>query len=302
MTTDAIIKFDQINKSFGKFQALKNVNLTVNRGDFFAFIGPNGAGKSTSLRILLGLIKANSGQAELLGHDSAHLDPQLLKEIAYLPSEAPLYKNRTVQQVMDLSAASHGLKSRAESQRLIQLFELDTHKKVGDLSLGNRKKVAIVTALHHPSQVLILDEPTSGLDPLMQEIFWQEIKSRHQAGATVFVSSHDLTEVQKYCQQAGLIRQGEIIFQDQIERLIQDTFQRVTINGLSQVEGLTGIENFTQSEGQIHFRYMGHVTDLLNFLQAHQDQIEQVFIQPPSLDEVLHHYYQKAPQTESEGR
>lgn len=287
-----IIQAQNLSKSFGKHTALDQVNFNVHEGDFCAFIGPNGAGKSTTIRILLGLIKASSGQAQVFNQTCSTDQARLMHRIGYLPSEAPLYKSITVTELLNLSRAQQASDCQAEQKRLIDLFELNPSARIQDLSLGNRKKLAIITALHHRPELYILDEPTSGLDPIMQDRFWQEMTQRHHAGATIFTSSHDLAEVQKYCHQVVLIRQGQIVFHDSLDQLLSDNYKQISLKGQLTKPDLAGISNWQIQDNNYHFRYQGTIKDLLQALNHDNQVIEDISITPPTLDSLLHQYYQ----------
>ena len=162
------IKITNLTKSYGKARGIQNLSLTVKQGEFFGFIGPNGAGKSTTIRTLLGLIHKTSGNAEILGMDIQKDNQKILSKIGYLPSESAFYAGMRVRDVLKLSADLRKIDCKDEAERLCERLQLDTSRKVEELSFGNRKKVAIVCALQHNPELIILDEPTSGLDPLMQ--------------------------------------------------------------------------------------------------------------------------------------
>ena len=190
------VRTSNLTKYYGRARGIINLNLSVREGEFFGFIGPNGAGKSTTIRTLLGLIKQNSGMAEIFGMDTVKNRQKILENIGYLPSEAVFYSGMRVREILKLSADLRKRDCRKETVRLCERLQLDTSRKAEELSLGNRKKVAIVCALMHKPGLLILDEPTSGLDPLMQREFFDILQERNEEGATIFLSSHVLSEVQ----------------------------------------------------------------------------------------------------------
>lgn len=202
-----------LTKYYGKHRGIENVDLCVQEGEIFGFIGPNGAGKSTTIRTLLGLIKKSGGEAKVLGMDIEADKEKILYNVGYLPSEASFYSGMRVAEVLSLSAKLRKKDCREEAKRLSKRLELDLNRKVGELSLGNRKKVGIVAAMQHKPQLYILDEPTSGLDPLIQREFFNILKERNEEGATVFLSSHVLSEIGRYCSRAGILRDGKLIKQ-----------------------------------------------------------------------------------------
>ena len=205
------IETEKLTKYYGKARGVEELDLSVEQGEFFGFIGPNGAGKSTTIRTLLGYISPSSGSARVLGLDTAAQRREILSRVGYLPSEAVFYRGMRVKEVIALSAALRKKDCKQEAASLCSRLELDTEKKVDELSFGNRKKLAIVCAFQHRPDLYILDEPTSGLDPLMQREFFALLQERHREGASVFLSSHILSEIQRYCSRAAIIRQGRII-------------------------------------------------------------------------------------------
>lgn len=200
-----VIETNGLTKFYGKSRGIVDLNLTVEQGEFFGFIGPNGAGKSTSIRILLGLIKSNSGNAKIFGKDITSHKNEILADVGYLPSDTAFYPGMRVKEVIKFSADLRKTDCSEEAKNLCERLELDTSKRMDQLSFGNRKKVAIVCALQHCPQLCILDEPTGGLDPLMQREFFEILKERNSNGATVFLSSHILSEVQRNCTKAAII-------------------------------------------------------------------------------------------------
>ena len=208
-----MIQTTHLTKSYGKARGVTDLTLHVPEGSCFGFIGPNGAGKSTTSRTLLGLISPTSGSAAVMGLDCVKDRTVILAQVGYMPSEAMFYPEMRVSEVIRLSADLRKRDCRAEAAALCEALELDTKKRIRELSLGNRKKVSIVCAMQHRPRLCVLDEPTSGLDPLVQRAFWSLIEQRRKEGATVFLSSHVLYEVQRYCDRAAIIREGRLVIQ-----------------------------------------------------------------------------------------
>ena len=206
-----MIYMKNLTKTYGRARGVTDLTLHVPAGTCFGFIGPNGAGKSTTIRTLLGLIAPTSGSAEVMGLDCVRDRTAILAQVGYMPSEAAFYPEMRVSQVIRLSADLRKKDCRAEAAELCRDLELDTRKKIRELSLGNRKKVSIVCAMQHRPRLYVLDEPTSGLDPLVQRAFWSQVERRRQEGAAVFLSSHVLYEVQRYCDRAAIIREGRLV-------------------------------------------------------------------------------------------
>ena len=207
---DAIIT-QGLTKYYGKSRGIVDLDLSVEEGEFFGFIGPNGAGKSTTIRSLLGLIRPTAGSASLLGRDIASDRRALLAQVGYLPAETSFYPGMRVGEILKLSAGLRGMDCRRAAERLCERLRLNPTARVDALSLGNRKKAAIVCALQHDPRLLILDEPTSGLDPLIQKEFFTILHERNAAGTTVFLSSHVLWEVRWNCRRAAILREGRLI-------------------------------------------------------------------------------------------
>lgn len=287
---DAIRTYS-LTKYYGKARGIIDVDLTVKEGDFFGFIGPNGAGKSTTIRTLLGLIAPTGGRAEIFGRDIPSHKEDILSEIGYMPSEASFYHGMKAGEVIRYSARLRGRDCRQEAERLCNRLELDPEKKVNELSLGNRKKVSIVCALQHNPRLCILDEPTSGLDPLMQREFYDILTERNAEGTTIFLSSHVLSEVQRHCRRAGVIRGGRLLVSDTIDHLGQTHTKRVTVRGISGPPALDGIKDVKAVGDTLTFLYGGGPDLLLKALAA--VPLTDVNIVEPDLEEIFLHFYRE---------
>lgn len=284
------IQLSNLTKYYGKSRGILNLNLDVKEGEFFGFIGPNGAGKSTTIRTLLGLITPSSGQAKIFDETIRRRNPQIRSHIGYLPSEAVFYRGMKVKDLLKLSADLHYKDCSAEREILCRRLQLDVNRKVDELSFGNRKKVAIVSALQHQPKLLILDEPTSGLDPLMQREFFQIIRERNEQGATVFLSSHVLSEIQRNCTRAAIIREGRIIACDRVEVLSKTNAKRISVQGQVSLDSLEEIRDLKENDGIFSFLYGGDIHRLLETLSA--GTITDLSISDPDLDEIFLHYYE----------
>ena len=284
------IQLSNLTKYYGKSRGILNLNLNVKEGEFFGFIGPNGAGKSTTIRTLLGLITPSSGQAKIFDETIRRRNPQIRSHIGYLPSEAVFYRGIKVKDLLKLSADLHHKDCSAEREILCRRLQLDVNRKVDELSFGNRKKVAIVSALQHQPKLLILDEPTSGLDPLMQREFFQIIRERNEQGATVFLSSHVLSEIQRNCTRAAIIREGRIIACDRVEALSKTNAKRISVQGQVSLDSLEEIRDLKENDGIFSFLYGGDIHRLLETLSA--GTITDLSISDPDLDEIFLHYYE----------
>ena len=286
-----VIKTEKLTKYYGETVGIIDLDLAVSEGDFFGFIGPNGAGKSTTIRTLLGLISPTSGNATVFGKDVTKEKEYILHNIGYLPSEALFYGGMKVKDVLKLSADLRKKDCTAESKPLCERLQLDISKKIDDLSFGNRKKVAIVCALQHQPKLLILDEPTGGLDPLMQKEFFDILRERNRDGATVFLSSHILSEIERNCTRAAIIRDGKIIACDSVDALAKTNAKRINIHGKIDLEHLSGIRDRKDTKDSVSFLYNGDINSLLHTLSL--GNISDLTITEPDLDEVFLHYYEK---------
>lgn len=285
------IQINQLTKNYGKSRGITNIDLSVEKGEFFGFIGPNGAGKSTTIRTLLGLIKPTSGTAKIFGKNIAKEGESILNNIGYLPSEAVFYRGMRVKDILKFSADLRRKNCMKEANLLCERLQLDVSRKVDDLSFGNRKKVAIVCALQSNPDLLILDEPTSGLDPLIQKEFFEILKERNQNGTTIFFSSHVLSEVQRNCNRVAIIRDGKIIACDRVEVLSRTSTKRVNVHGMVNLENISGIWDKKDIGDSVSFLYSGDMNRLLSILSL--GDVNDLTITEPNLEEVFLHYYEK---------
>ncbi len=280
-----------LTKFYGKARGINGLNLEVETGEFFGFIGPNGAGKSTTIRTLLGLISPTSGSASVLDMDIRKNSRAILKRVGYLPSDTAFYNGMRVRDMLKLSADLRRKNCDAAAAELCDRLQLDRERKVEDLSFGNRKKVGIVCALQHDPELLVLDEPTGGLDPLMQHEFFSILQEKNQKGTTVFLSSHILSEIQRYCTRAAVIREGKTIACDSVDRLAKTGARRVTLRGNLQPDFLPGIRDWTETDGIISFLYNGETNKLVRALAG--TDIHELTIAEPDLEEIVLHFYEK---------
>lgn len=285
------IKTQGLTKYYGKSRGVIDLDLSVEQGEFFGFIGPNGAGKSTTIRTLLGLIKCSGGSASIFGKNVEKDKMAILSQVGYLPSEALFYQGMKVKDVIKMSADMRKKDCKAEAALLCERLQLDTEKKVEELSFGNRKKVAIVCALQHSPELYILDEPTGGLDPLMQREFFNILRERNEQGATIFLSSHILSEIQRNCTRAAIIREGRIIACDSVEALSKTSARRIVVQGSVNVDSLTEVKDLQQNEAQTSFLYSGDMGKLLKVLA--EGDVRDLTVSEPDLEEIFIHYYEE---------
>ncbi|MFQ9977392.1 ABC transporter ATP-binding protein [Clostridium cadaveris] len=284
-----VIEVRNLTKKYGKSRGVTKLNLNVEKNDFFGFIGPNGAGKSTTIRTILGLIKPTLGTAEVFGIDSLKFRDKILREVGYMPSEAMFYNGMKVEEIINFSARLRNENCTKEVKILCDRLQLDLKKRVEELSLGNRKKVSIICALQHKPKLYILDEPTSGLDPLMQKEFFSLLKERQKEGATIFLSSHILSEIQHYCTKAAIIREGRLIVQDSVESFIGKATKQVNIHGITHLPDIKEIKKAEISGDSVSFIYDGEIKNLISALSGLD--IKDMTITEPDLETIFMDIY-----------
>jgi len=289
------LEVNNITKRFGKFTALKNVNLEVAEGEVFAYIGPNGAGKSTTIRVLLGILQASEGSAKVFGMDAWKDAVEIHKRIAYVPGDVNLWPNLTGGEVIDLFVNLRGSHDKALRQRLVKDFNLDPTKKCRTYSKGNRQKVALIAAFASEVDLYILDEPTSGLDPLMEQVFQECVMEQKNKGKGVFLSSHIMSEVERLCDRVGIIRDGEVVQVGTLDELRHLTRYTMTVSTERDVERLHKLDGVHDIEkGAFGLRF--HVdTDKMGVIINHLGQfgIKRLESTPPSLEELFMQHYKK---------
>ena len=280
-----------LTKFYGKARGIEDVDLTIEEGEIFGFIGPNGAGKSTTIRTLLGLIRPTAGRATVLGLDIERDNKEILRQVGYLPSEAAFYRGMRVGDLLAFSAKLRGLDCTEEAKKLAERLELDMTRKVGELSLGNRKKVGLVAAMQHKPRLYILDEPTSGLDPLIQREFFSLLRERNEEGATVFLSSHVLSEIGRYCGRAAILREGRLVREDSIENLAGTGVKHVTLRVVAAFPQIDGMRDVQWQENDVRFMYSGRADALIRALAT--VTFEDITVTDPDVEEGFLHYYEK---------
>ena len=287
-----MIRIENLNKTYGKARGVIDLNLLVEEGEIYGFMGPNGAGKSTTIRSLLGLIQPTGGKAYIFGKECTKEKNDILNRIGYMPSETTFYKGMKVRDVISFSAGLRGKDCKKEAELLCERLKLDTSRKVEQLSLGNRKKVAIVCAMQHAPELYIFDEPTSGLDPLIQKEFFDLILEKNKAGATFFLSSHVLSEVKRYCTRAAIIKEGRLIAEDSVEHLIHTSARKITVTGIEEVPQALreNAKQIKHEQNQLRFLYQGDSRALMQSLSA--EAVTDVLIEEPDMEEIFLHYYQ----------
>lgn len=297
-----ILKATGLTKRFGKFTALDGVDLELNRGEVYGFIGPNGAGKSTTIRILLGMLKATAGEAHIFGKDVWKDAVELHKKIAYVPGDVNLWPNLTGGEVIDLFMKMRGAKNQGKKEALMERFKFDPTKKSRTYSKGNRQKVALIAAFASNADLYILDEPTSGLDPLMERIFQECVQEAKDAGKSVLLSSHILSEVERLCDRVGIIREGKIIERGTLDELRHLTRTNLTIQTkelITNLEEFTGIHNLEKEGHNLSFQVD---TEEMDAIIRHISQFGIVKLEsaPPTLEDLFMRHYQGEERVSSE--
>ena len=294
MSEQAIV-LNQLTKHYGTHRGINDLSFSVNEGEFFGFIGPNGAGKSTTIRTLMGLIHPSGGNASIFGLDCQTKASVIARDVGYLPSENSYYENMKVRELLQYTADLYGMDCETKMYELSERLNLDLTRKIEDLSLGNKKKVGIVSAIMTSPKLIIMDEPTSGLDPLIQQAFYDILKEENSRGATVFFSSHVLSEVQKLCDRVAILKEGQLIGIQSIKELRESGYKKVTLSAKEAIPRdffhLSGIANYaeTADKTSVSFMYNGNITAIIDKL--HLLHLDDVLLEEPSLEEIFMHYY-----------
>ncbi|MBW0018676.1 MAG: ABC transporter ATP-binding protein [Mycobacterium sp.] len=286
-----------LTKNFGSVRALDGLDLTVREGEVHGFLGPNGAGKSTTIRILLGVVKADGGTARLLGGDPWADAVQLHRQIAYVPGDVTLWPSLTGGETIDLLARMRGGIDQARRTELIERFELDPHKKVRAYSKGNRQKVSLISAFSSRASLLLLDEPSSGLDPLMENVFQQCVSDARDRGTTVLLSSHILAETEALCERVTIIQAGKTVESGSLEsmrHLSRTSIKAEMIGDPGDITRIKGVEDVSVDgrtlRAQVDSESLGELIRVLG-----DAGVRSLVSQPPSLEELfLRHYSEKA--------
>lgn len=294
--SEVVLQTKELTKKYGNFVALQALNLEVYRGEIFGYLGPNGAGKTTTIRTLLDLIRPTSGTATILGMDSRRNSVKIHAQLGFLPSEMTLYHNMTGRQYVRFIERARRVDCMREAERLAEKLDYDLNRSLEGLSTGNRRKMGLITALMHRPPLLILDEPTSGLDPLMQQIFNELMREIQADGRTVFLSSHNLPEVETLCDRVAILREGQLTAVEKIETLtglrfrwfVLDFEQAVNVQDFQQLSSVTALE--ANPEGtRLRLQVSGEVDALIKL--AAQYRLRDLALEHPSLEETFLQFY-----------
>lgn len=286
------IKITNLTKSYGKSRGIKNINLEVKEGEIYGFIGPNGAGKSTTIKTLLNFIFPTSGSAKILGKDIVS-ESKLIKEFtSYVPSEVRYYSDVKVKDILNYAASFFDYYDDQYLNELCSELEVELDKKIEELSLGNKKKVAIVQALLSNPKIVILDEPTNGLDPLIQQKLFNILLKEKAKGKTIFLSSHNLSEIEKFCDRVAVIKEGEIIDILDLNKMNRDLGKRIILRSndinIKEIEKIS--ESFKYIDEEIEFIYKGNINELISLLSKYN--LDKLLIEDVKLEEAFLNYYE----------
>jgi len=287
------LQLDNVVKKFGRFKALDGINLNVREGEVFAYLGPNGSGKSTTIRVLLGILQATSGNAKVFGLDAWKNSVEIHRRIAYVSGDVNLWPNLTGGEVIDLFVHLRGAFHKERRDQLVRDFDLDPTKKCRTYSKGNRQKVALIAAFASDADLFILDEPTSGLDPLMEQVFQACVIEQKNKGKSVFLSSHIMSEVERLCDRVGIIRDGKLVETGTLNDLRHLTRYHMDVVTMREPEGLEkikGIHNISFKQKSVRFEVDTEELDtVIRYLC--QFGIQKMESAPPSLEELFMRHY-----------
>lgn len=288
-----VIEINNLTKNYKSNRGIENINLSVNEGEIYGFIGPNGAGKSTTIKTLLNFIYPTSGEASILEIDIVEDSHKIKEYIGYVPSEVKYYDDVKVADLIKYARSFYPNTSKEEVDKLCTELELDMNKKVGELSLGNKKKVAIAQAMISKPKVLILDEPTNGLDPLMQKKLFNLLIEEKKKGNTVFLSSHNLVEVQNLCDRVCVIKEGKIVDIIEIDKAITKLGLKVTLTSSDISEELItniGDKILSKNDNTYTFVYSKDINFLIKELSNYK--VEELLIEKENLEDAFLNYYE----------
>jgi ABC-2 type transport system ATP-binding protein len=286
----AVIRTEKLTKFYGSHRGIVDVDLEVEKGEVFGFLGPNGAGKTTTIRVLLDLIRPTSGHAFVFEIESSADPAAIHRRIGYLPGEFALYDRLTGLQTLEYFGNLRGGVDKAYQAQLIERFDLDPSRRFREYSKGNKQKVGLVAAIQHKPELLLLDEPTSGLDPLVQQTFFELMREQVKDGATVFLSSHILSEVERSCDRVAIIRDGRIARTDSVDGLRDLAHHQVELRfagepPAAEFKKLAGVSDITVEDHLLRMRVLGSITPVVQ--AAARLGVTDFLSREPSLEETF---------------
>jgi polyether ionophore transport system ATP-binding protein len=288
----AAIRIEGLGKRYGEFVALHDLDLEIAPGEVVGYLGPNGAGKTTTIRLLLGLARPTAGRAEIFGLDCHRRTVEAHRRLAYVPGEANLWPSLTGMETLHLLGRVQGRVDIPYREELIGRFELDPSKKVRAYSKGNKQKILLIAALMGRPDLLVLDEPTSGLDPLMEQAFRHSVQEARDAGQTVFLSSHILSEVEALCDRVGILREGRLVEMGTLPEMrhLSTLTVEATFDGTPpDLAGVVGVTRAVVDGRHVHLEVQGPMEPLVGALAG--TGVRELLSREPSLEELfLAHY------------
>ena len=295
MTIDLPIKIEGFSKNYGSSAAVKNLTLRVEKGEVFGFLGPNGAGKSTTIKSLLNFLTPSAGEISVFGLDSEKNSVEIKKHIGYLAGDISLYDSMSGLQFIKYLTKLGRNTDWTYVETLAERLQISLEEKIGTLSKGNKQKIGLIQAFMHQPALLILDEPTSGLDPLMKQIFYEMVLEMKQMGNSIFVSSHDLNEVQTICDKAAFIKSGKLIGIENIKEDFDFNIRRYTVTfeqipDIKEFAGIDSISDITQNENKVTVTVTGDVSKFISNLSTlHPIDLSE---EDTSLEDIFMKYYE----------
>ena len=290
----AVIETDRLTKRYGGSRGIEDVSIGVEQGEVYGFLGPNGAGKTTTIRTLLDLLHPTSGSAHLFGLDSRRESREIRARLGNLPGDFTCDPALTGREFLRFCGEARGMRGLGSASELAQRFEADLDRRIGDLSRGNRQKVGLIQALFHDPELLVLDEPTTGLDPLMQEEFLAVIVEFRGRGGTVFLSSHDLDEVERVCDRVAIIREGRISAVERVAELRGRAYHHVSIEFESPIDaaefaGIPGVSELEADGSHVSFKASGALDPVIKTAARHR--VIDMELTEPTLEEIFLTFY-----------
>ena len=290
----AVIETDRLTKRYGEARGIEDVSLSVEAGEVFGFLGPNGAGKTTTIRTLLDLLHPTSGSARLFGLDSRRESVAIRARLGNLPGDFSYDPRLTGHELLSFLAEIRGVRSLGRAPQLATRFNADLERRLSELSRGNRQKVGLIQAFFHSPELLILDEPTGGLDPLMQEEFLELVREERERGATVFLSSHELDEVQRACDRVGIIRDGRLVAVERVADLIGRAYRHISLEFDAPVDPsefgrLAGVSGLVAVGNRLSFNTEGDLDAVVKAAARHT--VRDLQVTQPTLEEIFLTYY-----------